>query len=76
MARKFSLPPLVEARWVGPYGRLMDGRELAPGQTIIEISPHEAHGSDHWQIVDPRVTAFLEGKDEAPADSTDSEGDA
>lgn len=75
MARTFTLPELVDARWVGYYSRTYEGLELVPGETVLQISPHEAHASDHWEIVDEKVRKHLDDE-AAPTDSTDAEGDA
>lgn len=46
------MPPVTEtvaATWVGPAGHALNGQELVPGVTVVEIPAGEAAESDNWR---------------------------
>lgn len=45
-------PKLVDARWIASYeAQLIDNTILVPGETVVQISRHEALVSENWEIV-------------------------
>jgi hypothetical protein len=64
---------LVDARWVGPAGMvLVDGTNLEPGVTVVQISEGEATESDNWEIVAPTSKR----SSSTTVEANTSEGDA
>ena len=52
------MPDLVDARWQGPHrGRLPDGTDLVPGETVVQVPRAEAMESDHWEVVERELEA-------------------
>lgn len=44
---------LISATWVGPAGMTLDGQELVPGVTVVDVPAGEATESANWEPVKP-----------------------
>lgn len=42
---------LIRATWVGIAGCELNGQELVPGETIVDVPADEARESDNWAPV-------------------------